>query len=562
MTTRNTGWNVLKALLLAAVVAMLQAGCLPQGGANAVPVVISGSVGDGPVTGATVTVYAIDGSVLGTMTSDSAASFRSTLNISATQYPLRVVVSGGIDLVTGSAPDFEMVSVMLEPSDLPVNVNPFSTLVVLLAENMPGGLNRNTVNAALPVVLGELGFGLDTATVPDPISTAITASNVANLVKASEALGEMVRRTRNLIAATGQPSSGDTVMAALAADLVDGVLDGHGTHAADTVVAAVANVVSGQVLVEAMTNSLRVGGVIATNVIDQAILSTQAGAGSPQLSGEVQITGQMIQQAALALAAIKVLDSSQAVSDIAAAVAALDPGSSAASVKAVLPSNSSSTLNGAVTYVASASVTEQDSVNQVVASGGGTTVPPVPVNTPPVISGTPATTVTANSAYVFQPAASDADGDPLSFIISKQPPWASFNPATGRLSGTPTSANVGTYGGIVISVVAGGDTVSLASFSITVNPAPVQTGSLNLNWVAPSTRADGSPLSLADIAGYRVYYGTSPGTYPNMYAVTNGAATSVTINGLPVGTYYVVMSTYDAAGLESAKSAPVTKTVP
>ncbi len=78
--------------------------------------------------------------------------------------------------------------------------------------------------------------------------------------------------------------------------------------------------------------------------------------------------------------------------------------------------------------------------------------PPPVVNTPPVISGSPATSVTAGDAYSFQPNASDADGNNLTFSISGRPSWASFNTATGRLSGTPSDAQTGNYSNIVISV--------------------------------------------------------------------------------------------------------------
>ena len=90
-------------------------------------------------------------------------------------------------------------------------------------------------------------------------------------------------------------------------------------------------------------------------------------------------------------------------------------------------------------------------------------------------------------------------------------------------------------------------------------PPPSATGSFSLSWTAPVTRADGTPISLAEIEGYRVYYGTSRGNYPNLLNVTSGAATSTTVNNLQPGTYYVVMTTYDNSGLESAWSAAVTK---
>ena len=73
----------------------------------------------------------------------------------------------------------------------------------------------------------------------------------------------------------------------------------------------------------------------------------------------------------------------------------------------------------------------------------------------------------------FQPSATDVDGDALTFSISNRPSWATFNTGNGRLSGTPTDQQAGTYSNIRISVSDGAATTSLAAFSIQVVPAPV-----------------------------------------------------------------------------------------
>src|SRR4030095_12820568 len=74
---------------------------------------------------------------------------------------------------------------------------------------------------------------------------------------------------------------------------------------------------------------------------------------------------------------------------------------------------------------------------------------------PPVIYGTPGTTVAVGSTYVFTPVASDPDGDPLSFYVWNKPAWATFTPATGRLEGTPGAGDVGTTAGVVIGATDG-----------------------------------------------------------------------------------------------------------
>jgi hypothetical protein len=94
-----------------------------------------------------------------------------------------------------------------------------------------------------------------------------------------------------------------------------------------------------------------------------------------------------------------------------------------------------------------------------------------PSNTPPTISGNPATTATVGVAYSFRPTASDADGDSLSFTVVGKPGWASFSTTSGRLFGTPSSANVGTFSNIVIRVSDGQATTSLPAFTITVSAA-------------------------------------------------------------------------------------------
>lgn len=87
------------------------------------------------------------------------------------------------------------------------------------------------------------------------------------------------------------------------------------------------------------------------------------------------------------------------------------------------------------------------------------------------------------------------------------------------------------------------------------------TGNFNLNWTAPTTRSDGTPLSLADIDGFRIYYGKSKGSYPNSVDVKDGSAQSAVVKNIPVGSYYVVMTTYDVTGSESRYSSAISKNV-
>ncbi|WP_172449301.1 Ig-like domain-containing protein [Bowmanella denitrificans] len=95
--------------------------------------------------------------------------------------------------------------------------------------------------------------------------------------------------------------------------------------------------------------------------------------------------------------------------------------------------------------------------------------PPPPTNIAPQISGAPAGSVNAGQSYSFIPSAADADGDSLTFSIGNQPGWATFNPLTGALTGTPGNAQAGIFTGIVITVSDGQATASLPAFNIQVN---------------------------------------------------------------------------------------------
>lgn len=92
-------------------------------------------------------------------------------------------------------------------------------------------------------------------------------------------------------------------------------------------------------------------------------------------------------------------------------------------------------------------------------------------NSPPRIEGTPPTRVTVAATYDFTPIASDPEGQTLTFSIVNRPSWAQFNSTTGRLTGTPTSAHVGTYPNVSISVSDGAARATLPAFSITVDAA-------------------------------------------------------------------------------------------
>jgi hypothetical protein len=116
-------------------------------------------------------------------------------------------------------------------------------------------------------------------------------------------------------------------------------------------------------------------------------------------------------------------------------------------------------------------------------------------NNAPTISGTPPTSVTAGSSYSFTPTASDKDNDSLGFSIVNAPKWAQFDTATGRLSGTPSASDVGTYSNIVITVSDGRASASLPAFSIRVDAPTVTNRPPTISGTPPTSVEVGTAYS-------------------------------------------------------------------
>lgn len=174
------------------------------------------------------------------------------------------------------------------------------------------------------------------------------------------------------------------------------------------------------------------------------------------------------------------------------------------------------------------------------------------------LTGTPATSVTAGSDYSFQPSVSTSSGT-ATFSITGQPAWATFNASTGELSGTPTSAEVGTTGDITITASDGDAKASIGPFTIAVTAPAVGTGSASLSWVAPTENIDGSPIT--GLAGYHIYYGTSADALTQTIDVAESTTTTYVISNLAAGTYYFAVTAYTTQGTESAQSDVASKTM-
>jgi hypothetical protein len=189
--------------------------------------------------------------------------------------------------------------------------------------------------------------------------------------------------------------------------------------------------------------------------------------------------------------------------------------------------------------------------------GPGGAPPSGTQNTIPTISGAPPTVVLEGEIYEFTPSASDADGDTLQFSIARKPAWADFDRQTGRISGTPTSADVGNFTNISITVSDGAANAALTAFDITVDP--IAFGSATLTWMPPTENSDGTTLT--DLAGYRIYYGRNERDLRRSVVVSNPGLTSYVIENLQPAIWHFAMTSVNAGGVESARTGTVSKPI-
>jgi hypothetical protein len=190
-------------------------------------------------------------------------------------------------------------------------------------------------------------------------------------------------------------------------------------------------------------------------------------------------------------------------------------------------------------------------------TGGTPAATATPVKSAPTISGQPVTALNVNTAYTFVPTVSGATGGTLAFTIQNKPAWATFDTSTGELAGTPNSSNVGNYNGLVISVSNGVATAALPTFNISVTQ--ISNGTVTLSWLPPTTNTNGTALT--NLAGYKIYYGTSPSSLTHSVQITNPGIADYVIDNLSPATWYFSLVSYNSANVESPLSAIVSKTI-
>jgi hypothetical protein len=164
------------------------------------------------------------------------------------------------------------------------------------------------------------------------------------------------------------------------------------------------------------------------------------------------------------------------------------------------------------------------------------------------ISGSPPNTVKVGSAYSFTPTATDSAGRKVSFGITGKPSWATFSSTTGKLSGTPTSANVGTYTGIGISAYDGIST-AVKWFGITVQSSGSTSSTVKISGTPATSATVGSAYKFqptaTDSAGRTLSFSVSNKPSWATFSIASGLL-SGTPTSSQTGTYSnIVVSASD-----------------
>lgn len=115
----------------------------------------------------------------------------------------------------------------------------------------------------------------------------------------------------------------------------------------------------------------------------------------------------------------------------------------------------------------------------------------------------------------------------------------------------------------LISACGGGDDSPPPGNTANKSGGTTYNGTVNINWEIPTTKTDGSPISLSELGGYRIYVSTNSNSIPSIPSVDlkDGTKTQYSITDLPAGTYYISLTSYDVNGDESAYSNKVQKTI-
>ena len=247
------------------------AACADGGGSSVAgeQMLVTGSVGDGPVINAELTFSDANGNVVGTTFSDAFAKYEFQVP-AGTALPLRIRATGGMDLVTGRALDFDLEASADVAGTSNVNLNPQGTLLMATARCADATPSSKTMNKLWQRLRTQLAMGMDATAVAHPVTTPVEVHNVDDMLLANEALGEAIRRAVAQLSAADPDIDGNQLVARLGCDLAEDNQINGTTSSGSSREGMVFRVVETAVLLEVIAGDLQVDDASSMGLLDQA----------------------------------------------------------------------------------------------------------------------------------------------------------------------------------------------------------------------------------------------------------------------------------------------------
>lgn len=242
--------RICNSLLLFALSSVIISGCLGGGGSDGGSsssssgsssggaiqgIKIQGIGLDGPLSYGMIDFFNSDGSHCEATATDENSFYEVIIPTSCT-FPLKVVMTEGIDASTNLTNPTTLYSLVLDQNISTININTYTTLIyyAALARTTDGslrsireqGIDIDTITYQITT---KFNFGIDAEDPQfNPLKTPVTSRNIASLVKANEGLMEGIRRTAKAASEGGETNAATIgqVISALGTDISDGLLNG------------------------------------------------------------------------------------------------------------------------------------------------------------------------------------------------------------------------------------------------------------------------------------------------------------------------------------------------
>ncbi len=121
-----------------------------------------------------------------------------------------------------------------------------------------------------------------------------------------------------------------------------------------------------------------------------------------------------------------------------------------------------------------------------------------------------------------------------------------------------SSASAGTNPVVPVESVS---SVPKAGTPVDYEVVPGGSESVVVSWSAPTQRVGGQTLSMAELSGYRIYYGPEDSKTAFVVQVDDPYRFESTVEDLSAGTYFFSITAVDREGRESAPSNELSATV-